>query len=110
LESLLVAPEYSRPSEEEGPESESASAEELQKAGRFSTAIEKLEGELAKQPQSFDLRLKLAEAYGRYCGNVEHAEKIVREIEAAAGFSPAQVQTAQNQLQAWRSARPARAA
>jgi tetratricopeptide (TPR) repeat protein len=84
--------------------------DELLAGGSWGTAIEILEAQIQSQPGDFNLRLKLAEVYGRYCGNVEHAEKIVREMEAAAGFSPAQVQTAQNQLQAWRSARPARAA
>jgi predicted Zn-dependent protease len=84
--------------------------DELLAGGSWGTAIEILEAQIQSQPGDFNLRLKLAEAYGRYCGNVEHAEKIVREIEANAGFSPAQVQTAKNQLQAWRSARPARVA
>jgi tetratricopeptide (TPR) repeat protein len=87
-----------------------ASVDELLAGGRCGTAIEILEARLRAQPDDFDLRLKLAEAYGRYCGNVDHAEKIVREIETTAGFSPAQVQQAQNRLQAWRRAGPAPAA
>jgi thioredoxin-like negative regulator of GroEL len=105
--------EWSRPPVAPDPAAVSpraVSVAELLADGRFGTAIEILEAQIQLQPDDFDLRLKLAEAYGRYCGNVDHAEKIVREIETTAGFSPAQVQQARNQLQAWRNARPARAA
>jgi hypothetical protein len=86
-----------------------ASVDELLAGGSLGTAIEMLEAQIRLQPGDFDLRLKLAEAHGRYCGNMDRAEKIIREIEAA-GFSPAQVQRAQSRLQAWRSAGPSRIA
>ena len=85
------------------------SVDELLAGGSFGTAIEILEGQARSQPGDFDLRLKLAEAHGCYCGNIPRAEKIVREIEMDGRFSPEQVQLAKTRLQDWREARPARA-
>jgi len=76
--------------------------------GYVGTAIEILEQKIAEQPQEFDLRLKLAEIYAAHCGNVHQAEKIVRQLEAAGGFSPEQIQNAKAKLGEWRKARPPR--
>jgi lipopolysaccharide biosynthesis regulator YciM len=83
--------------------------DELLAGGGFGTAIEILEEQLRLRPDDFDLRLKLAEVYGRHCGNLHRAEKIIREIETHAGFSPEQIQAARKSLQDWRAAGPGRA-
>jgi hypothetical protein len=75
-------------------------------AGRyFGTAIEILEQKIKEQPADFDSWLKLAETHGRYCGNIQRAEKIIHQIEANATFSPEQNELARTKLKAWREAR-----
>jgi hypothetical protein len=105
IESLLVDPQYSRLADKASvPAAESASPDELLAAGHLSTAIEKLEAELAKQPWSFELRLKLAEAHGFYCRNLTRAAKIIAQIAADTGVSPDQVKLARAKLEEWREA------
>jgi thioredoxin-like negative regulator of GroEL len=82
------------------------SIDELLASGHLGTAIETLEQKIAEQPQDFDLRLKLAEAHGRFSGNIRHAEKTVREIESHRGFSAEQIQMAKARLKEWREAKP----
>lgn len=82
------------------------SIDELLACGHLGTAIETLEQKIAEQPQDFDLRLKLAEAHGRFSGNIRRAEKIVREIECNPGFSSEQIQIAKARLKEWREAKP----
>ena len=78
------------------------SVDELLAGGFYGTAIERLEAQTAAQPADFAAWLKLAEAQGRYAGNLPRAEKIMRQIEANPTFSPAQIQLAKSKLKAWR--------
>ena len=85
-----------------------ASVDELLACGHLGTAIETLEHKIKEQPEDFDLRLKLAEAHGRFSGNIHRAEKIVQEIESNRGFSAEQIQMAKARLKEWREAKPRR--
>jgi predicted Zn-dependent protease len=82
------------------------SIEELLLRGFPGTAIEKLEHKIKEQPGDFDSWLKLAEARGRYCGDIHSAEKIVRKIQGNRAFTPEQIQLAQARLTEWRAAKP----
>jgi tetratricopeptide (TPR) repeat protein len=84
------------------------SIDELLAQGYFGTAIEILEQKIEEQPLDFDSRLTLAEIYGQYCGDVDQAGKIVREIETSPGFTPEQTQNARTKLEEWRKAGPYR--
>ncbi|MGA2853938.1 MAG: tetratricopeptide repeat protein, partial [Verrucomicrobiota bacterium] len=84
------------------------SVDELLACGYFGTAIEILEQKTAEQPGDFDLWLKLAEAHGRFSGNIHGAEKIVRKIESNRGFSAEQIQIAKARLKEWREAKQQR--
>jgi len=81
------------------------SVDELLALKYFGTAIEILEEKIKEQPQDFDLWLKLAEAQGRYCGNIMRAEKIVEEMENSFAFSAGQIQTAKDKLAGWCAAK-----
>ncbi len=70
--------------------------------GHLGTAIEILEEKTREQPQDFDLWLKFAEVYAVHCGNVNRAEKIVRQIETNPAFSVEQIKTAKVKLSEWR--------
>jgi tetratricopeptide (TPR) repeat protein len=78
------------------------SVDELLAQGFYGTAIEKLEQRAAAQPADFAVRLKLAEAHGRFSGNHQRAEKIIRELEGNPTFTAAQIQQAKTQLKEWR--------
>jgi hypothetical protein len=82
------------------------SIDELLTQGYFGTAIEVLEQKIEEQPRDLDLRLKLAEVYGRHCGDVDRAGKIVRQIETSPGFTPEQIQNARTKLEEWRKTGP----
>jgi len=82
------------------------SVDELLANGYLGTAIEVLEGKTKEQPDDFELKLKLAEAHGKYCGNIRGAEKIVRQIESHHSFNSEQIQIAKSKLQEWREAKP----
>jgi tetratricopeptide (TPR) repeat protein len=69
--------------------------------GSFGTAIEMLEEQIKAQPADFELQLKLAEVHAVHCRNLLRAEKIVRQIELAAKFSPQQIATAQAKFKEW---------
>jgi tetratricopeptide (TPR) repeat protein len=84
------------------------SVDELLACGHLGTAIETLERKIKEQPEDFDLRLKLAEAHGRFSGNIHRAEKIVQEIASHRGFSAEQIQVAKAGLKEWREAKPRR--
>jgi tetratricopeptide (TPR) repeat protein len=84
------------------------SIDELLAQGYLGTAIEILEQKIGEQPRDFDLRIKLAEVYSQYCGDVHRAEKIVRQIETSPGFTPEQAQNARTKLGEWRKAGPHR--
>ena len=73
--------------------------------GFFGTAIEVLEEKIEKQPQDFDLWMKLAETHCRYCGNPNRAEKIIQRMEKDFAFGPEQIQSAKTRLTEWRAAR-----
>jgi len=97
--------EWSRPlpPPKEAPAS-SKSVEELLAARCFGTAIEVLEQKIQEQPQNFDLWLKLAEAHGRYCGDLKRAEKILGQMKNSFAFSTEQIQAATRRLGEWRAA------
>jgi predicted Zn-dependent protease len=81
------------------------SVDELLAAKCFGTAIEVLEQKIQEQPQDFDLWLKLAEAHGRYCGNIKRAEKIVEQMKNSFAFDAGQIQAATSRLGEWRAAK-----
>jgi hypothetical protein len=101
IESVLVQNNEAKPPEEII-DPKTASVPELLKAGHLGTAIERLEIGIKAQPRDFDLRLQLAEAYGRYCCNISRASDIVAKIEADPTFRPDQVRKAKARLQEWR--------
>ena len=72
------------------------------------SAIEILERSVKERPQDFDLRLQLAEAYGKYCCNLKHAQEIVAKIEADPTFSRQRVEEAKAKLKAWQARQPNR--
>jgi hypothetical protein len=101
--------EWSR--EKPVPEAVAAQPESMDEllAGRYwGSAIEILEAKIKEQPGDFDSRIKLAEVYGRHCGNMPRAEKIVRQIEAHPEFTSEQRQNARTKLEEWRKGRPYR--
>lgn len=81
------------------------SVEELLALGYFGTAIEVLEEKIRERPQDFDLRMKLAEAHGRYCGHIKRAEKVVEQMENSFAFDAGQIQAAKGKLVEWRLAK-----
>jgi len=86
-------------------EAQPESLDELLAKGYFGTAIEILERKIEEQPADFDSWLKLAETHGQHCGNINRAEKIIRQIEINSAFSPEQIQLARTKLAEWREAR-----
>ena len=80
------------------------SVDELLAGGFYGTAIERLEAQITAQPADFAGWLKLAEAHGRFSGNLHRAERIVRQIEANPIFSPEQQLAAKARLKEWRDA------
>lgn len=102
IQSVLVAGKLFEPPEEVI-DPKTASVAELLKAGHLGTAIERLETSVKERPQDFDLRLQLAEAYGRYCCNLSRASEIVAKIEAYPTFRPDQVRVAKAKLREWRA-------
>ena len=52
----------------------------------------------------------VAEVHAVHCKDFQRAEKIIRQMEIAASFSPQQVEAAQAQLKHWRAAKPLREA
>lgn len=82
------------------------SIDEMLAQGYLGTTIEILEQKIEEQPGDFDSWIKLAEVHALHCGNIQRAEKIVRQIEASPGFTPEQVQNARTKLGELRKARP----
>jgi hypothetical protein len=70
----------------------------------FGTALEILEQKIREEPPDFDSWLKFAEVHAVYCGNLNRAEKIIREIETNSAFTPEQVQATRYKLKEWRKA------
>jgi len=94
--------EWSREKPKPEPEEpQPESLEELLARGYFGTAIELLQQKIREQPGDFEVRLRLAEVHGRYCGNLPRAEKIVRNMEAQSGFAPEQIRDARRRLEQW---------
>jgi hypothetical protein len=101
VESLLVdRPDSNRPETVADPGK--ASVDELLAGGHLATAIELLESQIKDQPESFNLWLKLAEAHGVYCRNLNRAGRIIGQIEANPAFTPEQIQLAKSKLREWR--------
>ena len=84
------------------------SLEQLLAGGYWGSAIEILEQQVKEQPGDFEAQIKLAELYGRHCGDLPRAEKIVRRIETHPGFKPEQIQNARARFEEWRKSRPPR--
>jgi hypothetical protein len=101
VESLLVHPPAQESREPTAPASDSV--HELLETGRFGTAIEILEKNLAEKPLDFDLWLGLAEAHGLYCRNFDRAGKILAKMEKTKAFTPEQIQRANQKLESWRT-------
>ncbi|HEY4951941.1 MAG TPA: tetratricopeptide repeat protein [Verrucomicrobiae bacterium] len=98
--------EWSQPQRPPEPiEAQPESVDELIARGFFGTAIEVLEEKIGKQPQDFDLWMKLAETHCRYCGNPNRAEKIIQRMEKDFAFGPEQIESAKTRLTEWRAAR-----
>jgi hypothetical protein len=102
IESVLVERKLVEPPEEII-DPKTASVAELLKAGHLGTAIERLETSVKERPRDFNLRLQLAEAYGRYCCNLSRASEIVAKIETYPAFRPDQVRVAKAKLREWRA-------
>ncbi len=103
--------EWSRPKSEmaeTAAQPKAESVDELLAQGFFGSAVERLEEQIKAQPQDFELHLKLAEVHAVNCKNFQRAEKIIRQIEMAANFSPEQTEVARAKLKEWRAAKPAR--
>lgn len=77
--------------------------DELLGNGRFGTAIKTLEEKTNIHPENFGLWIKLAEVHAVYCGNLNRADTIVRQIENNPGFGAEQIQAARTKLQEWRN-------
>lgn len=76
-------------------------ADELLAESRYGTAAEWLKKQLKKDPANFDLWLRYAEVHGRYCGNVQGAEKIIQQMDRSRRFTQEQMQSAYAQLREW---------
>jgi DNA-binding SARP family transcriptional activator len=83
---------------------EPKSLEELLADKSYGSAVEMLEQRIQEQPDDLDMRLKLAEVYGRFCHNFPRAEKIVRQMCADHHFSAEQISLAEAKLKEWREA------
>jgi tetratricopeptide (TPR) repeat protein len=81
------------------------SVDELLKNNQLSTAIELLEKAIAEAPGNFELRMKLAEAYGVYCADLHRAERIIQKIENSSTFTPQEIELARAKLKDWRAGR-----
>jgi len=79
-----------------------ASVDELLAADHLGMAVELLESQIKEQPENFNLWLKLAEAHGVYCRNLNVAGKIIGRIEANPRFTQEQIQLAKSKLKEWR--------
>ncbi len=82
------------------------SVDEMLARGYLGSAIEVLEQQLKQRPGDFDLSLKLAEAHGRYCGNIGRAAKLIEHMEANPAFSSEQVRQARAKLAEWKARQP----
>ncbi|HTV63128.1 MAG TPA: tetratricopeptide repeat protein [Verrucomicrobiae bacterium] len=80
------------------------SVDELVAAGYPGTAIEILEEKIKQGPDDFETNLKMAEIYGRNCGDLRRAEKIIERVENNLKFTPEQIQLAKSKLREWRDA------
>jgi tetratricopeptide (TPR) repeat protein len=83
------------------------SVDELLKNNQLATAIEYLEKAIAGEPRNFDLWLKLAEAHGVYCADLNRAAKIIQKMENSAAFTPPEIELAKARLKEWRAGRRA---
>jgi predicted Zn-dependent protease len=81
------------------------SVDELLKNNQLSTAIELLEKAVAEEPGNFEVRMKLAEAYGVYCADLHRAERIIQKIENSSTFTPQEIGLARAKLKDWRAGR-----
>lgn len=81
------------------------SVDELLKNNQLSTAVEYLEKAVAEEPGNFELRMKLAEAYGVYCADLHRAERIIQKIENSSIFTPQEIELARAKLKDWRAGR-----
>ncbi len=70
----------------------------------FGTALEILEQKTGEYPDDFGSWLKFAEVHAVHCGNINRAEKIVREITASPAFTSEQIQSAKTKLKQWQAA------
>lgn len=104
-EQLTAVPSRAVPQSGSQPVVVEISIDELLKKGQLATATEHLENGIKEQPQDFDLWLKLAEAYGIYCADLNRAGKIIRKMENSARFTPEQIAIANSKLKEWRNRR-----
>jgi len=81
------------------------SVDELLKSNQFATAIEYLEEALGRDPRNFDLWMKLAEAHGVYCVDLNRAARIIQKMENSASFTPQEMELAKAKLKDWRAGR-----
>lgn len=97
--------EWGRPPTETAAAAPPESIAELVVAGRFGTAVERLEAKIRERPEDFTAWLTLAEIHGGHCHNLPRAAKIIRQIELNPDFSPEQIALAGASLKIWRAAR-----
>jgi len=105
IESLLVNRRDSKFPEKAADLGEVA-VDELLAGGNLATAVEMLENQIKAQSDNFNLWLKLAEAHGVYCRNLNLAGKVIGRIEANPRFTAEQIQLAKSKLKGWRANRP----
>jgi len=84
------------------PEPVPETIDELLAQRYYGTAIEMLEQQVSHEPNNFDAWMKLAETHGRYCANLQLAEKIVRQMAKNPAFSAEQIEQAQTKLIEWK--------
>lgn len=74
----------------------------LATSGYLGTAVEHIERQLRRDPESFEMLMELAHIQAIHCGNIGIAEKIVTRIENNFAFPEEQRQQAVDQLRVWR--------
>ncbi len=73
---------------------------------RFGSAVELLQQQADSQPENFEVWLRYAEAYGNHCGDLNTAEKIIRQMERSGNFKKVQIRKAYTRLKKWRDKHP----
>jgi len=73
---------------------------------RLGTAVELIKQQAEAQPDNFDLWLRYAEAHGHHCGDLNTAEKIIRQMDRSGHFKKAQMKKVHARLKKWHKKHP----